>query len=197
MGSFAGEPVLEAPAVVLELVGRAGVSERTDFAGDFGVGLTGEVAGAAPGRMLLRFPGVALAAFAGVLGRTGRVLVRLPGATVDALPREVPGLTEALLGALEGVPLGALAGVLGLAVVVELAVLAAAGLVVLLLLGVDDRDGREARRGALRRSASAACCSFLRLLSMSLWCGACDPMGGRRVDFSYVCMYVCVYACTC
>jgi len=81
----------------------------------------------------------------------------------------VPGLGVAVL-------LGVLAGVLGLAVV-ELAVLAAAGLVVLLLLGVDDRDGREARRGALRRSASAACCSFLRLLSMSLWCGACDPMG--------------------
>ena len=73
--------------------------------------------------MLLRFPGVELAAFAGVLGLTGRVVVRLSGATVDALPRDVPGLTEALLGALAGVLLGVLAGVLGLAVVVELAVL--------------------------------------------------------------------------
>lgn len=166
LGSFAGEPVLEeAPAFVLELEGLAGVSELAGFAVDF---LTGDVAG---GRMLLRLPGVELAGFpAGVLGLTGRVLVRLPGVIVEALPREVPGLGVVVL-------LGVLAGVLGLAVV-ELAgaVLAAAGLVVLLLLGVDDRDGREARRGALRRSASAACCSFLRLLSMSLWCGACDPM---------------------
>jgi len=154
LGSLAGELVLEeAPAVVPELVGLAGVSARADFAGDFVAGLTGEVAA---GRTLLRFPGVELAAFAGVLGRTGMVLVRLPGVIVDALPRAVPGLAVVLLGVL--------AGVLGLAVV-ELAVLAAAGLVV---LGVGDRDGREARRGALRRSASAACCSFLRLLSMSL-----------------------------
>ena len=110
--------------------------------------------------MLLRLPGVEVAGLpAGVLGLTGRVLVRLPGVIVeDALPSDVPGLGVVLLGVL--------AGVLGLAVV-ELAVLAAAGLVVL-LLGVEVRDGREARRGALRRSASAACCSFLRLLSMSL-----------------------------
>lgn len=163
--SLAGEPVLEAPAFVLELEGLAGVSELAGFAVDFLTG--GDVAG---GRMLLRFPGVDVAGLpAGVLGLTGRVLVRLPGVIVeDALPSDVPGLGVVLLGVL--------AGVLGLAVV-ELAVLAAAGLVVLLLLGVDDRDGREARRGALRRSASAACCSFLRLLSMSLWCGACDPMG--------------------
>lgn len=165
LGSLAGEPVLEeAPAFVLELEGLAGVSELAGFAVDF---LTGDVAG---GRMLLRFPGVELAALpAGVLGLTGRVLVRLPGVIVEALPRDVPGLGVVVL-------LGVLAGVLGLAVVELATVLAAAGLVVLLLLGVDDRDGREARRGALRRSASAACCSFLRLLSMSLWCGACDPM---------------------
>jgi hypothetical protein len=165
LGSLAGELVLEeAPAFVLELEGLAGVSELAGFAVDF---LIGDVAG---GRMLLRLPGVELAGLpAGVLGLTGRVLVRLPGVMVEALPRDVPGLGVMVL-------LGVLAGVLGLAVV-ELAVLAAAGLVVLLLLGVDDRDGREARRGALRRSASAACCSFLRLLSMSLWCGACDPMG--------------------
>ena len=165
LGSLAGELVLEeAPAFVLELEGLAGVSELAGFTVDF---LIGDVAG---GRMLLLLPGVELAGLpAGVLGLTGRVLVRLPGVIVDALPREVPGLGVMVL-------LGVLAGVLGLAVV-ELAVLAAAGLVVLLLLGVDDRDGREARRGALRRSASAACCSFLRLLSMSLWCGACDPMG--------------------
>lgn len=164
LGSLAGEPVLEeAPAFVLELEGLAGVSEEVGFAVDF---LTGDVAG---GRMLLRLPGVEVAGLpAGVLGLTGRVLVRLLGVIVEALPRDVPGLGAVVL-------LGVLAGVLGLAVV-ELAVLAAAGLVVLLLLGVDDRDGREARRGALRRSASAACCSFLRLLSMSLWCGACDPM---------------------
>ena len=165
LGSLAGELVLEAPAFVLELEGLAGVSELAGFAVDF---LTGDVAG---GRMLLRFPGVELAGLpAGVLGLTGRVLVRLPGVIVDALPSDVPGLGVVLLGVL--------AGVLGLAV--ELAVLAAAGLVVL-LLGVEDRDGREARRGALRRSASAACCSFLRLLSMSLWCGACDPMGVEEV----------------
>ena len=154
LGSLAGgEPVLEAPAFVLELEGLAGVSELAGFAVDF---LMGDVAG---GRMLLRLPGVELAGLpAGVLGLTGRVLVRLPGVIVeDALPSDVPGLGVVLLGVL--------AGVLGLAV--ELAVLAAAGLVVL-LLGVEDRDGREARRGALRRSASAACCSFLRLLSMSL-----------------------------
>lgn len=155
LGSLAGEPVLEAPAFVLELEGLAEVSELAGFAVDF---LTGDVAG---GRMLLRLPGVEVAGLpAGVLGLTGRVLVRLPGVIVeDALPSDVPGLGVVLLGVL--------AGVLGLAVV-ELVVLAAAGLVVLLLLGVDDRDGREARRGALRRSASAACCSFLRLLSMSL-----------------------------
>lgn len=156
LGSLAGgEPVLEAPAFVLELEGLAGVSELAGFAVDF---LMGDVAG---GRMLLRLPGVELAGLpAGVLGLTGRVLVRLPGVIVeDALPSDVPGLGVVLLGVL--------AGVLGLAVV-ELADLAAAGLVVLLLLGVEDRDGREARRGALRRSASAACCSFLRLLSMSL-----------------------------
>ena len=155
LGSLAGELVLEAPAFVLELEGLAGVSELAGFAADF---LTGDVAG---GRMLLRLPGVEVAGLpAGVLGLTGRVLVRLPGVIVeDALPSDVPGLGVVLLGVL--------AGVLGLAVV-ELVVLAAAGLVVLLLLGVDDRDGREARRGALRRSASAACCSFLRLLSMSL-----------------------------
>ena len=159
LGSLAGELVLEeAPALVPELEGLAGVSELAGFAGDF---FTGDVAG---GKMLLRFPGVELAGFAGVLGRTGMVLVRLPGVIVEALPRAVPGLGVVVL-------LGVLAGVLGLAVV-ELAVLAAAGLVVLLLLGVDDREGREARRGALRRSANAACCSFLRLLSMSLWCGA-------------------------
>ena len=154
LGSLAGELVLEAPAFVLELEGLAGVSELAGFAVDF---LIGDVAG---GRMLLLLPGVELAGLpAGVLGLTGRVLVRLPGVIVEALPSDVPGLGVVVL-------LGVLAGVLGLAVV-ELAVLAAAGLVVL-LLGVDDRDGREARRGALRRSASAACCSFLRLLSMSL-----------------------------
>ena len=156
LGSLAGELVLEeAPAFVLELEGLAGVSELAGFTVDF---LIGDVAG---GRMLLLLPGVELAGLpAGVLGLTGRVLVRLPGVIVDdALPSDVPGLGVVLLGVL--------AGVLGLAVV-ELAVLAAAGLVVLLLLGVDDRDGREACRGALRRSASAACCSFLRLLSMSL-----------------------------
>ena len=157
LGSLAGE-------LGLGLEGLAGVSELADFADDF---LTGDVAG---GSVLLRFPGVEVAALpAGVLGLTGRVLVRLPGVIAeDALPSDVPGLGVVLLGVL--------AGVLGLAVV-ELAVLAAAGLVALLLLGVDDRDGREARRGALRRSASAACCSFLRLLSISLWRGACDPMG--------------------
>ena len=166
LGSLAGEPVLEAPAFVLELEGLAGVSELAGFAVDF---LTGDVAG---GRMLLLLPGVEVAGLpAGVLGLTGRVLVRLPGVIVEAFPSDVPGLGVVLLGVL--------AGVLGLAVV-ELADLAAAGLVVL-LLGVEDRDGREARRGALRRSASAACCSFLRLLSMSLWCGACDPMGKKRL----------------
>jgi hypothetical protein len=165
-GSFAGELVVEeAPAVVPELVGLAGVSERTGFTGDFVVGLIGEVAGAAAGRMLDRLPGVELAGFAGVLGRTGIVLVRLPEVIVAALPNDVPGLAIVLLGVL--------AGVLGLTVV-ELAVLAAAGLVV--LDGVGERDGREGRRGALRRSASA-CCSFLRLLSITLSCGACDPMG--------------------
>lgn len=166
--SFAGEPVLEATAVP-ELVGREGVSGRTGFLGDLGTALTGDVvvASALVGRMLFLFAGVELAAFAGVLGRTGRVLVRLPGAIVDDFPRAVPGRAVVVLGAL--------AGVLGLTLV-ELGVLAAAGLVV---LGVDDRDGREARRGALRRSASA-CCSFLRLLSITLRCGACDPMGERR-----------------
>jgi hypothetical protein len=160
-GSFAGELVVEeAPAVVPELVGLAG-----GFTGDFVVGLIGEVAGAAAGRMLDRLPGVELAGFAGVLGRTGIVLVRLPEVIVAALPNDVPGLAIVLLGVL--------AGVLGLTVV-ELAVLAAAGLVV--LDGVGERDGREGRRGALRRSASA-CCSFLRLLSITLSCGACDPMG--------------------
>ena len=151
--------------MVPELVGLAGVSERADFAGDFVVGLIGEVAAAAAGRMLLRFPGVELAGFAGVLGRTGIVLVRLFGVIVAALPSDVPGLGVVLLGVL--------AGVFGLTLV-ELAVLAAAGLVV--LDGVGDRDGREGRRGALRRSARA-CCSFLRLLSITLSCGACVPMG--------------------
>jgi hypothetical protein len=164
LGSLAGElAVLEAPARVPELVGLEGVvSGRTGFLGDFATNLTGEVVVAAAGKILLRFAvGVELAGLAaGVLGRTGMVLVRLPGVIADDFPSAVPGLAMFVL-------LGALAGVLGLTLV-ELGVLGAVGLAV--LLGVETRDGREARRGALNRSARA-CCSFLRL-SIALRCGA-------------------------
>jgi hypothetical protein len=160
LGSLAGElAVLEAPARVPELVGLEGVaSGRTGFLGDFETNLTGEVVVAAAGKMLFRFAaGVELAGFAaGVLGRTGMVLVRLLGVMADDFPSAVPGLAIFVV-------LGALAGVLGLTLV-ELGVLGAVGLA--LLLGVDTKDGREARRGADNRSARA-CCSFLRL-SMAL-----------------------------
>jgi hypothetical protein len=163
LGSLGGELVLEAPARVPELVGREGVSS---FLGDFGTVLAGDVD---EGKMLLRLAGMELASFAGVLGRTGIVLVRLLGVTVDAFPSVLAGL-----GVEE--ELGALAGVLGLTLV-ELGVLAVVGLVV--LLGVEDREGRELRRGALRRSM-AACCCCLRLLSITLYRGACDPMRRNR-----------------
>jgi hypothetical protein len=168
LGSLAGElVVLEAPPIVPELVGLEGVaSGRTGFLGDFN--LTGEVVVAAAGKILLRFAaGVELAGLAaGVLGRTGMVLVRLLGVIADDFPSAVPGLAMFVV-------LGALAGVLGLTLV-ELGVLAAAvGLAV--LLGVDVKDGREARRGADNRSARA-CCSFLRL-SIALRRVACGQWG--------------------
>lgn len=169
MGVFAGDGVLEATATLPELVGLAGVCARTGFLGDLVASLAGEVGVAAEGRMLFRLPVVELVCFAGVLGRAGMVLVRLPEVAVEVFPRTLPGLAVVVLGAL--------AGVLGFALV-ELTVLAVLGLVV--ELGVGDREGRdEGRRGALRRSTSAACCCCLRALSMSLRRGACDRRGRR------------------
>jgi hypothetical protein len=105
--------------------------------------------------MLLRLAGVVVDAFAGVLGRTGRMLVRLPDAAVADFPGAPPDLA--------GVDVGVLAveGVLGLE-----------ALGMLVELGVGEMDGRDDwRLGALRRSARAACCCFR--LSMSLLRGAC------------------------
>lgn len=145
----------------LELVGRGGVPELAGFEGD----LIGEEAG---GKMLLRFAVVELAAFAGVLGRTGKVLVRLPDAAVVDFPSAVPGLTGAVVGVVVDLEVvEAFAGVLGFAPVEAVAF----GTLVLGLapeeLGVGEMEGLdEGRRGALRRSARAACCCFR--LSMSL-----------------------------
>lgn len=135
-----------------ELVGLVG------FVGDF----VGGVVVCPVGAILLRFAGVVVDAFAGVLGRTGRVLVRLP----DVAVADFAGAPPALAGVV--VEVLAVEGVLGLA---------ALGLFTLVELGVGEMDGRDDwRLGALRRSARAACCCFR--LSMSLSRGSCVPMGG-------------------
>ena len=76
--------------------------------------------------MLLRLAGVEVDDFAGVLGRTGRVLVRLPDAAVADFAGAPPDLAGVVVGVL------AVEGVLGLA---------APGMLV--ELGVGEMDGRD------------------------------------------------------
>lgn len=152
-------------------MGRGGVAELAGFEGD----LIGEVA---EGRILLRFAVVELGAFAGVLGRTGKVLVRLPDEVVVDFPSVLPGLAGAVVGVVVDLEVvEAFAGVLGFAPAGVFAVLE------LVFtpeeLSVGEMEGREGRRGALRRSARAACCCFR--LSMSLARGACVPMAVGRI----------------
>ena len=103
-------------------MGLAGVSARVGFVGDF---LGGEVV-CPVGAMLLRFAGVVVDAFAGVLGRTGRVLVRLPDVAVVGFPAAPPDLAGVVVGVL------AVEGVLGLA-----------ALGTLVELGFGEMDGRD------------------------------------------------------
>jgi hypothetical protein len=154
LADLAEETALEGRAGVPELVGLTGVSARVGFVGDFVSGVVDCPVGA----MLLRLARVGVDGFAGVLGRTGKVLVRLPEAAVADFAGAPPDLAGVVVGVL------AVEGVLGLAT---------PGMLV--ELGVGEMDGRDDwRLGALRRSARAACCCFR--LSMSLLRGAYVPM---------------------
>jgi len=107
---------------VPELVGLAGVSARVGFVGDF----LGGVVVCPVGATLLRFAGVVVDAFAGVLGRPGRMLVRLPDVAAVGFADAPPDLAGVVVGVLE------VEGVLGLA-----------ALGILVELGVGEIDGRD------------------------------------------------------
>ena len=96
MADLADETALEGRAGVPELVGLAGVSARVGFVGDFVSGVVDCPVGA----MLLRLAGVEVDDFAGVLGRTGRVLVRLPDAAVADFAGAPPDLAGVVVGVL-------------------------------------------------------------------------------------------------